>query len=220
MAIDQPGGSGSRSPAADDPREVPQFRRLGAAVGGARFKITISAVALAAVLSSWGYNTTPVMAGLGVGGVALALAAQKTIENLFGGVAVITDRPVAVGDFCKFGDLVGTVEDIGLRSTRVRTLNRTSLTVPNSLFSSMTLENFSKRDKTVVPFDAESTPRHVGGAGGKLLDSTTQALQQHPKVEVGSLPVRFVGVGTYSLDVEIFAYDPAASIVCAGRSGP
>ena len=78
----------------------------------------------AAVLTAWGYNTTTLLAGLGIGGVALALASQKTIENLFGSVAVISDRPVSVGDFCKFGGSMGTVEDIGLRSTRIRTEER------------------------------------------------------------------------------------------------
>ena len=85
-------------------------------------KITILLLMIAALLSNWGYNTTTLVAGLGVGGIAIALAAQKTIENFFGGVAVVSDRPVAVGDFCKFGDRQGTVEDIGLRSTRIRTL--------------------------------------------------------------------------------------------------
>ena len=79
--------------------------------------------------------------------LAIALAAQKTVENLFGGVAVISDRPVSIGDYCKFGDREGTVEDIGLRSTRVRTADRTLVTVPNGLFSGMTIENFERRDK-------------------------------------------------------------------------
>jgi MscS family membrane protein len=113
------------------------------------FKITIVILAIAAILSNWGYNTTTILAGLGIGGVAIALAAQKTIENLFGGVAVISDHPVSVGDFCRFGDRVGTIEDIGLRSTRIRTPDRTLLNVPNAQFSSMTLENFSRRDKTL-----------------------------------------------------------------------
>src|SRR5207237_8568046 len=99
------------------------------------------------VLGAWGYNVDTVLAGLGVGGIAVALAAQKTIENLFGGVSVISDKPVLVGDFCQFGGQVGTVEDIGLRSTRIRTLDRTVVTVPNSQFSTMTLENFSRRDR-------------------------------------------------------------------------
>ncbi|MFL6354897.1 MAG: mechanosensitive ion channel family protein, partial [Bryobacteraceae bacterium] len=88
---------------------------------GVRFvKICIFCVAVLMTLSYWGYNTNAILAGVGVGGLAVALAAQKTIENLFGGISVITDRPVLVGDFCQFGGQVGTVEDIGLRSTRIR----------------------------------------------------------------------------------------------------
>lgn len=170
------------------------------------FMITIVVLAIAAILSNWGYNTTTILAGLGIGGVAIALAAQKTIENLFGGVAVISDRPVTVGDFCKFGDRVGTIENIGLRSTRIRTPDRTLVNVPNAQFSSMTLENFSKRDKTLfhltLNLQRDTTPDQVR----TLLESISNILREHPKVEAGNLPVRFVGVGTYSLDLEVFVY--------------
>jgi len=169
-------------------------------------KIAIFLLTIAAILSSWGYNTTTILAGLGVGGLAIALAAQKTIENLFGGVAVITDRPVAIGDFCKFGDLVGTVEDVGLRSTRVRTLNRTIVTVPNAEFSAMTLENFSKRDKMWFHLTLNLRRDTLPGQVRNLLQAITRGLKEHPKVEIGSLPVRFIGVGVYSLDLEVFAY--------------
>lgn len=169
-------------------------------------KIVILAMTAAAILSSWGYNTATILAGLGVGGVAVALAAQKTIENLFGGVAVITDRPVAIGDFCRVGDQVGTVEDIGLRSTRIRTLNRTLLTVPNGQFSSMTLENFSKRDKMWFHLTLNLRRDTTSSQVRTLLESIAQALREHPEVEIGPIPARFVGVGTYSLDLEIFAY--------------
>ena len=93
--------------------------------------------------------TTPatIWGTLGIGSLALALAAQKILENFFGGVSVIADRSVLVGDIRRVGDKVGTVEDIGLRSTRIRTNGRTMLTVPNSRFSTMTLENYSRRDK-------------------------------------------------------------------------
>lgn len=169
-------------------------------------KIAIFLLTIAAILNSWGYNTTTILAGLGVGGLAIALAAQKTIENLFGGVAVITDQPVAVGDFCRFGELVGTVEDVGLRSTRIRTLQRTLVTVPNSEFSTMTLENYSKRDKMwfhiTLNLRRDTLPDQVRG----LLGAITQMLQDHARVETGPLPVRFIGVGTYSLDLEVFAY--------------
>ena len=169
-------------------------------------KLTILILMIAAILSDWGYNTTTILAGLGVGGLAIALAAQKTIENLFGGVAVISDRPVSVGDLCRFGDRVGTVEDIGLRSTRIRTLDRTLVTIPNAEFSSMTLENLSKRDKIWFHFALnlrrDTTPDQVR----TLLESITKTLREHPRVETGPLPVRFIGVGTYSLDLEVFAY--------------
>jgi MscS family membrane protein len=161
---------------------------------------------IAALLSDWGYNSTTILAGLGVGGLAIALAAQQTIENLFGGVAVIGDRPVAVGDVCRFGDRVGTVEDIGLRSTRIRALDRTLVSVPNAQFSSMTLENFSKRDKMLFHFTLNLRRDTTPGQVRALLESITETLKEHPSVESGRLPVRFVGVRTYSLDLEVFAY--------------
>jgi len=169
-------------------------------------KITILLLMIAALLSSWGYNTTTIVAGLGVGGIAIALAAQKTIENFFGGVAVVSDRPVAVGEFCKFGDRMGTVEDVGLRSTRIRTLDRTLVTVPNGQFSSMTLENFDRRDKMLFHFmlnvRRDTKPDQVR----ELLSSISKMLAEHPKLEKSALPIHFNGVGTYSLDLEIFAY--------------
>jgi MscS family membrane protein len=169
-------------------------------------KITILLLMIAALLSSWGYNTTTLVAGLGVGGIAIALAAQKTIENFFGGVAVVSDRPVAVGEFCKFGDRMGTVEDIGLRSTRIRTLDRTLVTVPNGQFSSMTLENFDRRDKMLFHFmlnvRRDTKPDQVRA----LLGSIEKILAENPKLEKATFPVHFNGVGTYSLDIEITAY--------------
>jgi MscS family membrane protein len=169
-------------------------------------KITLLVLAVITILSNWGYNTSTIMAGLGVGGLAIALAAQKTVENLFGGVSVISDRPVVVGDTCRFGDKVGTVEDIGLRSTRVRTADRTLVTVPNGQFSAMTLENLSRRDKLLLNFTLnlrrDTSPAQVR----RLLDSIGRILKDHEKVESGPLAVRFIGVGKYSLDIEIFVY--------------
>jgi MscS family membrane protein len=169
-------------------------------------KVVILLLTIAAVLGAWGYNTTTLLAGLGIGGVAIALASQKTIENLFGSVSVISDRPVSVGEFCKFGTSMGTVEDIGLRSTRIRTLDRTLVTVPNGAFSGMTLENFDRRDKMLFHFTLnlrrDTTPDQMR----TLLQSIAKLLKGQPKVETGGLPVRFIGIGSYSLDVEIFVY--------------
>lgn len=102
--------------------------------------------AVIVIFGNLGFDLTTGIAALGVGGLALALGAQKTIENLVGSVVVVADSPVRIGDYCKFGTYEGTVIDIGIRSSRVRTLNRTVVTVPNGDFSSMQIENFNSRD--------------------------------------------------------------------------
>ena len=123
-------------------------------------KLSLFLFAILGVLSAWGYNTTTILAGLGVGGLAVALAAQKTIENLFGGISVIGDRPVLVGDVCRFGDQTGTVMHIGLRSTRIRTADRTIISIPNGQFSSMALENISEPRQDPVSPDSQPAPRY------------------------------------------------------------
>ncbi|MEN6670195.1 mechanosensitive ion channel family protein [Psychrobacter sp. B38] len=102
--------------------------------------------AVIVIFGNLGFDLTTGIAALGVGGIALALGAQKTIENLVGSVVVVADSPVRIGDYCKFGTYEGTVIDIGIRSSRVRTLSRTIVTVPNGDFSSMQIENFTSRD--------------------------------------------------------------------------
>src|SRR5579863_568357 len=169
-------------------------------------KLLILLLAVTAILSNWGYNTSTILAGLGVGGLAIALAAQKTVENLFGGVAVISDQPVSVGDYCRFGDRAGTVEDIGLRSTRVRTVDRTLVSIPNGLFSAMTIENFARQDKMLFHITLNLRRDTKPGQVRSLLQSIGATLAGNPKIETGATPVRFVGVGTYSLDLEIFVY--------------
>jgi MscS family membrane protein len=169
-------------------------------------KLIILALMIVAVLSSWGYNTTTILAGLGVGGIAIALAAQKTIENLFGGVSIISDRPVSVGDYCKFGDKEGTVEDIGLRSTRLRAPDRTLVTVPNGQFSSMTIENISARDKLLFHFTLnlhrDTTPDQIR----MLLTAIKKILTENPKLEAGAASVYLGNVGKESVDLEMSAY--------------
>jgi MscS family membrane protein len=176
-------------------------------LGGRTAKAFLLIVAVLAMVQNLGFNVTGLVAGLGVGGLAVALAAQKTIANLFGGVTLVADQPVRVGDFCKFGDgKVGTVEEIGLRSTRVRTLDRTLVTIPNAEFSEVQLENYAARDRmlllTVLGLRYETSPdqlRHVLAEIRKLLIA-------HPMVTDSPARVRFVGFGQYSLDLELFAY--------------
>ena len=169
-------------------------------------KLVVLVLGLLTLLGVLGVNVTALIAGLGVGGIAVALAAQKTVEHLFGGLTLIADQPVKVGDFCRFGDQVGTVERIGMRSTRVRTLDRTVLAVPNGEFANLRLENFAERDRiwlrTTLGLRYETTPdqlRHV-------LVHLRELLYAHPRIDPDPARVRFVGFGAYTLDVEIYAY--------------
>jgi MscS family membrane protein len=175
-------------------------------LGRKTVKVVVVSLAILASLDSFGFDVTALIAGLGVGGLAVALAAQKTLENLFGGATLIADRPVQVGDFCRFGDKVGTVEEIGMRSTRIRTLERTIVTVPNAEFSSLQLENFGKRD--MMKFSPRigllyaTTPDQLR----YVLVEIRKMLYAHPKISNDPARVRFVNFGDCSLDVDIFAY--------------
>ena len=100
-----------------------------------------------AVLGVLGFNLTTALAGLGIGGLAIGFGAQKTIENLFGGISLLGDEVIRVGDTCNFNGRVGTIEDISLRSTRIRTVERTELSIPNGALATMNIENLSRRDK-------------------------------------------------------------------------
>lgn len=169
-------------------------------------KICLFCIAVLIVLERWGYPTSTIIAGVGVGGLAIALAAQKTIENLFGSISVIMDRPVLVGDFCKFGDQTGTVEDIGLRSTRLRTLDRTVVTIPNSVFSTMTLENYARRDRMWfhprLQLRRDVSPEQIR----QMMEAVAKILEDDPRVDASGVPVRFVNVAQQAFDIEVFAY--------------
>jgi MscS family membrane protein len=157
-------------------------------------------------LHYFGVNPTAALAGLGVGGIAVALAAQKTLENVLAGVSLIFDQAVRVGDFLKVGDTLGTVQGIGLRSTRIRTLDRSVVSVPNGQIANVSLENISLRDKFwfrhILGLRYETTASQMRS----ILEGVSNLLQQHPRVERDSVRVQFLRWGACSLDVEIFAY--------------
>lgn len=181
-------------------------------VGRRMVRFVVLLVGLLFFLHSLGLNVTALVAGLGVGGLAVALAAQKTLENLFGGVTLIADAPVRVGDFCRFGDKVGTVEDIGLRSTRIRTLERTVVAVPNAEFSALHLENFGRRDRFLFRTQLGLRYETTSGQVRFVVAEVRRALLAHPKIDPEPARVRFVGFGESSLDVEIWTYIRTADI--------
>jgi MscS family membrane protein len=168
--------------------------------------LLVIVLGIVVALPYFGVNPTAALAGLGVGGIAIALAAQKTLENVIGGASLIMDQVVRLGDFLKVGDVEGTVEEIGLRSTRVRTLKRTLVTIPNSQMANLMLENFSARDsfwlRHILGLEYETpTP-----ALNSIIKDVRNLLDQDPRVLPGSARVRFLAFATSSLDLEVYAY--------------
>ncbi len=153
-----------------------------------------------------GLSVIPIIAGLGVGGLAIALAVRPTFENLIGGFILFIDKPVRVGDRCRFGGQLGDVETIGLRSTRIRTRENTLLTIPNAEFAHMQIDNLSQREFTLyrvtLSLRYETTPEQMR----YVLAKTREMLLGHPKVTPFDLRVRFRDLGEYALNIEIFAY--------------
>ncbi|AWB32415.1 hypothetical protein DBV39_00345 [Orrella marina] len=169
-----------------------------------RVAIVLTAILMLADVLQVPYQS--VLAGLGIGGIAVALAAQSTLQNFISGITLYFDKPIAIGDFCRFGEQMGTVEFIGMRSTRIRTLDRTLVTIPNSEFSNMQIENYAKRDQmflnSTLRLRYETAPDQLR----YVLVQLREMLLAHPKVASDPLRVRLIGFGEHSLDLEIFAY--------------
>jgi MscS family membrane protein len=153
-----------------------------------------------------GVPVLSMIAGLGIGGIAVALAARPTLENLIGGFILFLDKPVRVGDYCTFGEHSGTVEDIGIRSTQLRAIDRTRISIPNAQFADMQIVNWAKCDTMLIretlrvrfETDAEQL-RYV-------LAKIREMLHSHPRIEPETIRVRFVGFGESSLNVDLRIY--------------
>lgn len=174
------------------------FRRMA--------KFIFVAIALFATLSTVGIDITGVLAALGIGGLALAFGAQKTIENFIGSIMVIFDQPVRIGDYCKVGDIAGTIEDIGMRSTRIRTLDRTLITIPNGDFSAQRIENFAHRDQFRIFTQLDLRMDARADQLRYLVVEIRSMLYSHPRIDGKSANVKFIGWNDYAAMVEIACY--------------
>jgi len=169
-------------------------------------RAVVFGIAVLVILAILGFNLTTVLAGVGIGGIAVAFAAQKTLENLFGGVSLLADEVIRVGDTCRFGDRVGTIDDISLRSTRIRTAERTELSIPNGVLAAMNVENLTRRDKflfnPVLGMRYETTPDQLR----YLLAEVRRMLYEHPKVENSSANIRLANFDNSALRLEIASF--------------
>jgi len=173
---------------------------LGARLG----KFAVLAFAFVAVLAELGYPVTSIVTGLGIGGVALALAAQKTVENLFGAFSLAVDQPFREGDTIQVDSISGTVEAIGLRSTRIRTVDRTLITIPNGKLAEMRIETVSARDR--IRFYTLVGVEHATAAQiTKILAGIESLLRDNPRIAKDTISARFVALSDWALNIEIAA---------------
>ncbi len=197
---------------ADLVRASPWARGRPAATGliplGTRSaKIALVPLTVVTVLAELGYPVASLLAGLGIGGLAIALAAQKTVENLFGSVSIGVDQPFRVGDFVRIEDAtMGDVEEIGLRSTRIRTMGRTLVTFPNGKLADLKIETFAARDRIKLGATYGLSLRTSRAQLQVILQGFREVLRAHPKVWEETIQVNLASIAPSSLDVEVLAW--------------
>jgi MscS family membrane protein len=169
-------------------------------------KVAVVIASIVALLSELGYSVTSLVAGLGIGGLAVALAARSTLENLFGAFSIGADQPFREGDFVKVEDFMGTVEAIGLRSTRIRTLDRTIITLPNGKLADTKVESFAERDRIRLACDLGLTYGTTAAQMRQILAGVERVLREHPKIFPDTIVVRFKELGASALTIEVMAW--------------
>lgn len=169
-------------------------------------KVMLTLVAVFVLLAVAGLDLTTALAGVGIVGVAVAFGAQKTVENLLGGVFLLSDRVIAVGDYCRVSDREGWIEDITLRSVRLRTLQQTLLSVPAGVLAQGSIENYSSRGKILI----QSRLRLRYGATAdqlqRILDGIRKVVAGEARIDQSTARVRLVDFSANGVELELFAF--------------
>jgi MscS family membrane protein len=192
-------------PASDFTKANPAMRNL-IPLGGRIARVLVFLIAVLTVISQFGYPIATILAGLGIGGIAVALGAQKSLEHFFGSVSIGVDQPFRVGDWVNVGGTEGEIEAIGLRSTRIRTMDRTLLSIPNGQLAETRTENFTQRERirfrTVVGLEYGTSAEKIRA----VRDGIEFVIRAHPKTWQDRVVVRFFELGSYSLNIEAFGW--------------
>jgi len=196
---------------ADVLTEIAREKELGIATFSpllkktARFFFIIIGVIL--IVQNLGYSVGSLLAGLGIGGLAVALAAQDSIANFFGSVVVAMDRPMRVGDFVTISGHMGTVEEVGLRSTRLRTRERTLVTIPNKMMANEVIENYSAISRRRIQMTLGVTYETTADEMDAVLEDLRKVLREDDAVDHNEMQiVRFNAFGASSLDILVIFY--------------
>ena len=169
-------------------------------------RVTLAIVALLVALAQFGYPVGTLLAGLGIGGIAVALAAQKTVEHLFGSVSLAADRAFRVGDWVRAGPTEGTIERIGLRSTSFRTNDRTVVRVPNGRLADERIETFGERDRLFLKTDVDLTYDTPSVTIDRIRDDLERALRAHPKIWPDAVRVHVVAFTDSAIRINVLAW--------------
>lgn len=164
-------------------------------------KLTIGTISFLWLMQLLGYNISSLLAGLGIGGLAVALALQDTLSNFFGSIFIFLDKPFMVGDIVKIGEVEGTVEDVGFRSTRIRTYSATLVSIPNKTVSNSTIDNLSKRSKRKVCQTIRVTYETSKAGIEQIVESIKNIIEQDEEVDKENISVKFSESGNASLDI-------------------
>lgn len=169
-------------------------------------RILVTTVGILFILQNFGYNVTSLIAGLGLGGLAFALAAQNTVSNLFGSITIFSDKPFQLGDWIQVGDIEGTVEDVGFRTTRVRRFDQALVTVPNSQFINTGVINYSAMRKRRISFNLMITYGTSANKINEVVAGIKKIIEENEKFDHSYYIVRFTEFGAYSLNIFIYCF--------------
>ncbi|WP_396206393.1 mechanosensitive ion channel family protein [Gemmatimonas sp.] len=185
--------------------QAPQARTLVPLLGNF-LRVTLAAIALLVVLSQFGYPVGTLLAGLGIGGVAVALAAQKTVEHLFGSVSLAADKAFRVGDWVLAGGTEGEVQRIGLRSTSFRTIDRTVVRIPNGRLADERIETFGERDRILLRTDLDLTYDATPEQLEAICDAVESSLRAHPRIWANEVRVQVVAFTDSAIRVNVVSW--------------
>ena len=169
-------------------------------------RIFIVVMAGLMAIQTFGYPVTGVLASLGIGGLAFALAARDTVSNIFGSLMIIFDRPFQTGDWIKAGDMEGTVEEIGFRSTKIRTFAKTLISVPNNIIANMALDNYSRMPKRRIRMNVGVTYDASPAQMRQAVNQIREMLRNHPAIDQEFFLVNFTDFGASSLDIMVYCF--------------
>ncbi len=175
-------------------------------------KILIMGVGLGAMLQVWGINVTALVASLGIGGLAFALAAKDTAANLFGSFSLLADKSIRIGEWIKVKGVEGTVENIGMRTTKIRSFQKSLITVPNHIVANNPIENFSRRGIRRIKMHIGLTYGITSTQISQIIKEIKHMLQDHKGIsQEDSLMVNFDSFGESTLNIFIYTFTNTAN---------